>query len=287
VRKIIFIFVFFLVTLSIFGQTRGTLDEAIKNAALDIQNRLDSGARIVVYQFQPQNTRLSKYVLKEISRILVNSDKNYIVLDRTSSDVINAERRFQYVTNAGMISEESLMNLTRIIGAQAIITGSIDDIVSEYHFEIKAIGAETRRYLAWFTCSISKNDKKIKELLNKTEGEIGTGMLNIILGLGSFIEGDITGGLTITGGYAFATGLFATEALFLDWDSPIVGIPGTVGFCVVGLTFVYGFIRPFIYNYSPEFAVIIDNIHPKFVQVSDIYSNDPNYGLQVSYKLSF
>jgi len=275
-------------TMSVYGQSRGgvSLDEAIQNSAMHIQDGLARGAKIVVYQFQSQNPNVSNYVLKELFNILVNS-RNFTVLDRTSQEVLNAERTFQYVTNSGMVSDESLMSLTKIIGAQAIVTGSLDDAVSEYRFYIKVIGTETTQALVSFAGSVSKNDKRIKGFRPKSAGEkIGTGALNIALGLGSYIEGDISGGLTLTAGYALAAGLFVTEALVLDWDNSMVGLPGTIGFGVAGLTLVYGFVRPFIYNRSPRLAAVMDNTRPNVVQVPDIYGNG-TYAFHLSYTKKF
>ncbi|MDR0473444.1 MAG: penicillin-binding protein activator LpoB, partial [Treponema sp.] len=220
------VIVFFLIALSVYGQSNVSLDEAILNSANQIQDGLNRGSKIVVYQFQSHNKRVSDYVLKEMFNLLVNS-KKFTVLDRASQDVIKAERDFQYVQNAGMVSDESLMSLTKIIGAQAIVTGSLEDMVTEYRFYVKVIGTETTEALVSFAGSVSKNDKRINALRPKNAGDkIGTGALNILLGLGSYIEGDVAGGITLTAGYALAAGLFVTEALAVDWDSPMVGVLG-------------------------------------------------------------
>jgi hypothetical protein len=149
------------------------------------------------------------------------------------------------------------------------------------------IGNETAAVLVSFACNVSRNDKKIKGYLKNTGDKIGTGALNIILGLGSYMEGDIAGGLTITGGYVLASGLFVTEALFLYWDSPLVSVPGTIGFSVVGITLLYGFVRPFIYNRSPKLVAIIDSIQPKIVTIADINTRYNNFAVQVYYTLNF
>jgi hypothetical protein len=59
--------------------------------------------------------------------------------------------------------------------------------------------------------------------------------------------GDVRGGVLITLGYVVAGGLMAWE-IGLDWDSPLVGVPATTAFGVVGVTVLYGFIRPFFYH---------------------------------------
>jgi hypothetical protein len=283
--------VFFLLALSVHGQSRGavSLDEAIQNSALQIQDDLKRGATIVVYQFQSHNARIADYILKELFNLLVNS-RNFIVLDRTAQEVIDAELDFQFNQSAGMISDDSLASLTKRIGAEAIITGSLDDTGNGYRFRIRVIGTETTVALVSYAASVGKNDRRIAAFSSRqpTVGhKIGTGAVNILFGLGSYLEGDIAGGLTLTAGYAVTAGLFVVEALALNWDSPMVGVPATAGVVALGLTFVYGFIRPFLYNRSPNIAAIIDNTQPKMVLTSDKYTGNSNFGFQMSYTLKF
>jgi hypothetical protein len=283
--------IFFLLALSVYGQSRGgvSLDDAIYNSALQIQEGLGNGSKIVVYQFQSQNERISNYVLNELFNLLVNSRK-FTVLDRSAQDVVNAELNYQYNTSAGMISDESLADLTRRIGAQAIITGSLDDVGTEYRFRIRVIGTETIAAIISYAVSVNKNDRRITAFSGNPPSigqNISTGAMNILLGLGSYLEGDIFGGITISAGYAIAAGLIVIEATALDWDSPAVGVPATIGFAVAGVTLVYGFARPFIYNRSSNLAVIMDNTRPEIVPVSDRYTGNGNLGFQLSYTIKF
>ena len=275
--------------LSAYGQSKELpLDDAIQNAAQQIQDGLSKGSTIIVYQFQSHNPRLSDYVLKELFDKLVNSHK-FIVLDRSAQEVVNAELDFQFKKSAGMISDESLASLTKRIGAEAIITGSLDDTGSDYRFRIRVIGTETIAAVVSWTASINKNDKRIAGFENRQRSagqNIGTGALNIIFGLGSYLERDIAGGVTITSGYAVAAGLFVIEATALDWDSPAVGVPATIGVTVAGLTLVYGFARPFIYNRSPRMAAVMDNTKTNIVLTSDSVGNRAA-GFQVSYIVKF
>jgi hypothetical protein len=276
---------------SVYGQSRGNvpLDDAIYNSARQIQDGLEKGAKIVVYQFQSQNSRISDYVLKELFNLLVNS-RNFTVLDRTAQEVINAEIDFQFNKSAGMISDDSLASLTGRIGAQAIVTGSLDDTGTEYRFRIMVIGTETTAAVVSYAVSVNKNDKRIAALSNREPGageKIGTGALNLLLGLGAYIEGDITGGITLSAGYAAAAGLFVVEATALDWDSPAVGIPATIGVTVAGITLVYGFARPFIYNRSPGLAAVMDNTRTGIVLTSDKSGGSHNAGFQITYKFEF
>ena len=287
-QKRIFTVVLFLTALSVFGQSREvSLDDAIRNADQQIQDGLKRGSTIVVYQFQSHNPRLSDYVLKELFDKLVNSHK-FIVLDRGAQEVVNAELDFQFNKSSGMISDESLASLTKRIGAEAIITGSLDDTGNDYRFRIRVIGTETIAAIVSFTVSVNKNDKRIAGFSSRqpdTSEKIGTGALNILIGLGSYLERDIAGGITITAGYAVAAGLFVVEATVLDWDNPLVGVPATIGVTVAGLTLVYGFARPFIYHRAPRVADFLDNANIKIVQMP--ISGNGALAFQLSYSIKF
>ena len=285
-KKVFIVIIFCLTALSVYGQAL-SLDESIKGSVQRVYNGLEERSKIIVYQFQSHNAGLSNYVLNELFDGLVNSQK-FTVLDRTAQEVANAELDFQFSTSAGMISDESLASLTRRIGAQAIVTGSLDDIGGEYRFRIRVIGTETMAAVVSYTSTVPKNDKRITAFRGprtKTAGEkIGTGALNLLLGLGSYLEGDISGGLTLSAGYALAAGLFVIEAAALDWDSPAVGVPATIGVSVAGLTIVYGFARPFIYNRSQQLAAIMDNTQIKIVQAPGL---DRVMAVQLSWSIKY
>jgi len=286
---VLFFIALFYDLMPLYGQSVGTvsLNEAIRNSAQQVQDGLSNGSTIIVYQFQSHNSRLSDYVLKELFDKLVNSRKLF-VLDRTAQDVIDAEIEFQFKKSAGMISDESLASLTKRIGAEAIITGSLDDVGNEYRYRIKVIGIETTAAIVSYTASVNKNDKIISGFSNRKPsiGEnIRTGALNILLGLGSYLEGDFIGGITLTAGYALMAGLFAIEATALDWDSPVVGVPATIGLVTGCLTVAYGFARPFIYNHSPKIASVMDNTQLKIVKASDTDNNSLVF--QLAYSIKF
>jgi hypothetical protein len=281
--------VFLFIGLSVYGQS-GTisLDEAVNNSVLRIQDGLNQGSTIIVYQFQSHNSKLSDYVLNELFDRLVNSRK-FTVLDRAAQEVVDAELDFQFNQSAGMISDDSLASLSKRIGAGAIVTGSLDDSGNDYRFRIRVIGTETTAAIVSYAVGLSKNDRRIVAFSRRepnTGEKIGTGALNIVFGLGSYLEGDIAGGLTLTAGYVVAAGLFVVEAIVLDWDSPAVGVPATAAFAVAGLTMVYGFARPFIYNRSPRIATFLDNTQPRIVLTSDTYE-DRTVCFQISHTVKF
>jgi hypothetical protein len=108
----------------------------------------------------------------------------------------------------------------------------------------------------------------------------GYGAMNLALGLGSFIQEDWSGGITIVAGYGAAAGLIAWE-LSMKYEDKLAGIPGTAGLGVAGVTAVYGFIRPMVYQKNRRLAGIADRINIAVV------SENRGEGIQLSYTLKF
>jgi TolB-like protein len=101
-----------------------------------------------------------------------------------------------------------------------------------------------------------------KSAVKKSGGgaAFGYGVLNLALGLGSFIQGDAGGGVTMVLLYGAAAGLVAWD-LSLAYEDDLAGIPGAVGFGIAGFAVLYGFIRPFVYSKSRSLAEFMDGMN--------------------------
>jgi len=280
-------FVLFFVVLSVYGQSNRSiqLDTALMIAAERIDGRIAAGSKIALLNFTSSSDRFSNYVLDELTACLVDSGL-LTVIDRKEIDLIRGELNFQY---SGDVDDASMQRLGRMLGAQSIVTGSLTEIDNAYRMVIRVLNVQTAAVEVQYRTNI-ENDRLVKTLLGgrieKTAGDkIGTGALNILFGLGSYLERDISGGITVTAGYVVAAGLFAVEALALDWESPLVGVPATAGVAVAGLTFVYGFVRPFIYNRSPRTAAVIDNTQFSIVRAADTETGE--FDFRITYTFTF
>jgi hypothetical protein len=260
-----------------------TLDAGLRAAVNELNARLPDGNIIIVFNFQSEYKNISEYIIDELTKHIVNDEK-LIAVDRQNLDSLQKEINFQL---SGEVSDESAQSIGKMLGAQTILSGSFVPLGNMWRIQLKALEVETARILGISTYTIKK-DHVLASLLPaqpKTASEkIGAGSLNIILGLGSWLEGDIVGGSTITAGYVAAACLFAVEATVLDWDNPSVGVPATIGFSVAGLTLAYGFVRPFIYNRSPKAATLLDNM--KFEAVPASWNGtSPHY--ETAFRLSY
>jgi TolB-like protein len=293
-KKILATIVFSFISLFVYGQAPIPLDRAIKEAAENMEARVAAKSKIALINFTSPSVQFSDYALEELTANLVHSG-HLLVVDRKEINLIRGELNFQY---SGEVDEGSMQALGHMLGAQYIVSGSLADIGGTYRIVFRVLNVQTAVVEVQYRTNIA-NDRVVTALLGgvaKTAklpkgppaaaGKIGTGALNIVFGLGSYIEGDITGGMTLSSGFAVSAGLIIIEFAALNWDSPMVGVPITAGFCIAGLTLAYGFVRPFIHSRSPQTAYILDNTQIGIAMAQDRFGNNA-FACQVSYSIKF
>jgi hypothetical protein len=109
----------------------------------------------------------------------------------------------------------------------------------------------------------------------------GYGALNLAVGLGSFIQGDVGGGFLTLLSYGASAGLIAWE-LSLDYDDDLAGMLGPMGLGVAGFAVLYGFIRPLVFNNSRPLAELMDNI-----DIAVIPQTDGRNAVRLAYTVKF
>jgi hypothetical protein len=72
-------------------------------------------------------------------------------------------------------------------------------------------------------------------------------LMNIAFGLGLYLQGDIPGDVTVTGGHVAAIALIAWE-LALTREDTGAGYIGPVGIGLGAASVIFGFVKPFIFN---------------------------------------
>jgi len=162
VMKFTFLF-FILLTLGLFGCSSSpssasknpSLDEVIKQAAEKIEERLEKGTKVALINVQSPTTQFSEYVLTYMESIFVNNGK-LIVVDRANLDKIRQEQGFQL---SGEVSDASAKAIGKMLGAGAIVTGTLINIGDSYRLTLKAINVETATVAASYPSDIAKNER--------------------------------------------------------------------------------------------------------------------------------
>jgi hypothetical protein len=88
-----------------------------------------------------------------------------------------------------------------------------------------------------------------KSAIGKPGKPLSYGFMNLAFGLGSYLQGDIPGGVTVTGGYVASIALIAWE-LALTRNDTGAGYLGPFGVAAGVGTLVFGFVKPLVFNKS-------------------------------------
>jgi TolB-like protein len=133
-----------------FAQDIVTLDGALMNIGQYLAGRLPPRSKVVVLNVSSDSGRLSEYVIEELIATLVNTAR-LTVVDRQNLDMIREEMNFQM---SGEVSDESAQSIGRKLGAQTIVSGSINDLGDILRLRIRAISVETAEILGVQTANV-------------------------------------------------------------------------------------------------------------------------------------
>jgi hypothetical protein len=163
------------------------LDTAIEEAATRIDTAFDAGTELALISVSSPSAQFSEYVLSYLETVLVNSGKLAIV-DRANLDKIRAEQGFQL---SGNVSDESAKAIGQMLGAGAIVTGSLVNLGDVQRLNIKSINVKTAKVSASYAGDIA-NSARVKTLLASGGGGVA--------GSGSVGASPSTGSLNSSGG---------------------------------------------------------------------------------------
>jgi tetratricopeptide (TPR) repeat protein len=132
-----------------------TLDEAVARAGRDIEGKMKSGANLAVLSFDSGSEMFSEYVIEELTGILVTGGK-VSVIERRSLDLLRKEAHLQL---SGDVDDDVAVSVGKQLGAQGIVTGSLQDTGAAFRFRIKVINVESARIEAQFGCNLRKDER--------------------------------------------------------------------------------------------------------------------------------
>jgi TolB-like protein len=281
-----------------------TLDEAIQAVVVEMGQRLPQGGKVAVLSFTSPADRLSGYVIDELNNAIVNGGK-LTVVDRQQLYLIMQEMQFQ---SSGMVSDESAQSIGRMLGAQYIVSGSMELIAGFWRFRTRTLAVENATIVYSGSLNVANN-----RIITSLAGEGGGGIsgdftasertrarwLNIFWGAGSFSQRDILGGsitaaLDVGGLVCLIIGLASINSSYgnpyLAWNADAQKKRDTGGVLVVAggvlgaAGIVYGFIRPsFAHRPGYELGGFADPANWNLALVSD---NRGDPALRLTYRMS-
>jgi hypothetical protein len=132
-----------------------------------MEERLPGGTKVAIVSVASPSTAFSSYVIDSLEAALV--DKGTVkVVDRANLEKIRAEQGFHL---SGDVSDESAKEIGKMLGAGAIVTGSLLNIGDEYRLTLKAINIESAEVAVSYPADIA-NDKRVQALLASGGGSV-------------------------------------------------------------------------------------------------------------------
>jgi TolB-like protein len=268
-----------------------TSNQSIEQTAEDIRRQLTAQYKIAVLSFSSDWRELSTYVIDELNTAIVR-EGSLTLVNKQQLDLVREELDFQ---GSGDVSDASAQSKGQFLGAQSVLTGSFTKIGNTYRFRVRVITVETAVELYSNSIEI-KNDRVLTALTPKTTKaakaprdktdynfaeRLGIGLLNIPLGLGSFIfDDEPIYGLFILGGELGGAFFCAIIGGFAGGENNFMGpiIGAAVGF---GIPAMLGFVRAFHMQKPARFAQAFP------VDINIVPVSAHNMGVQVSYKWLF
>jgi hypothetical protein len=193
---------------------------------------------------------------------LIGRSVNY---ERLDDGIEVMGRLTQDLTGASLEASENAADMERTASTPS--ASDMDRVRAEADAATMAKAAADARAKA-DAAAKAKASPKPKRGRQSGGAAFGYGALNLAVGLGSFIQGDVGGGFLTLLSYGAAAGLIAWE-LSLDYYDDLAGIPGPVGIGVAGFAVLYGFIRPVVFNNNRPLAEIIDRVDIAVVPWTD------------------
>ncbi|MDR2210594.1 MAG: penicillin-binding protein activator LpoB [Spirochaetaceae bacterium] len=142
-----------------------TLDEAIERESAYLLDRAPNDAIVAIVDIESGSSALSKYVMDRMPDYVVRNKKNIIFVDRSRIDMIKKEINFQY---SGDVSDDTMVTLGNMLGAQIIVAGAISEDGGAYNFSIKLLGVETAIILGSSSTKIAHDDTMESYLPNSS-----------------------------------------------------------------------------------------------------------------------
>jgi hypothetical protein len=138
-----------------------SLDEVIRASAEQLGADL-AGQKVAVVAFASGAEVLSDYVIDELSRAVT-------VVDRKDLDKVRGELQFNL---SGEVSDESVLSIGKMLGAQSVITGALTDLGSAYRFGVKAINVESAAVESMPGFDVAKRDSRVAHLAGQRSAAV-------------------------------------------------------------------------------------------------------------------
>ena len=165
-KKAVFMFsLTALLAVSAFSQSTVTLDRGLAGSVTHFKERVPKGTKLAILNIKSPYPRLSEYILEELTVYFVNSD-HFTMVDRKNLELIQQEMNLQL---SGEISDETIQSIGKKLGAQSIVSGSIESLGDIYRLRLQIISVESAVVQAAAPAQNIQRDRILTSLTNDSD----------------------------------------------------------------------------------------------------------------------
>ena len=136
------------------------IDRALKEAAQHIDSKIDPGTRIAILNITSPSSRLSTYSIDELQGAILDIG-NLVLLDRHSIEQARRELNFQH---SGEVSDDTMLQAGRRLGAVYVVTGFFLDITDTYRLVIRVLSVQSGTVEGQYRTDVLK-DTRVRSLV--------------------------------------------------------------------------------------------------------------------------
>jgi len=173
----------------LFPQNKMTLDNAINDFAIELQDILPNNSRVAVVSFATDRPDLTIYFIDSmVGKISSKKNKDVKVFERKDIEILQKELNFSLT---GAVSDETAILIGHFVGANTLVYGSMIRVSNDvYRMTIKAAVTETAEILLSRPYDL-RLDSRLRGLLDIAKKEPGTEVYYRMVGASvgtSFVE---------------------------------------------------------------------------------------------------
>jgi len=152
-KKIIFFFFLTQFVVSAFAQNTVPMDTGLSKGVSFFEGRIVKGTKLAILNVKSSYEQLSEYVMEEMTAHFANANF-FTVVERSHLELLRQEMNFQL---SGEVSDETALSIGKMLGAQTIISGSIDLLGDIYRLRIRAIDVQSATIHGVYTANIQRD----------------------------------------------------------------------------------------------------------------------------------
>jgi len=141
-----------------------TLNEVILTAAVRISSELPSNTTAAIINFRSDSEELNIYVIDELYGAILRNRR--VIPVKPNQEQFQSIRGETDFNTTGKISEEAARSIGRLLRAQYLLTGSLENIGYEYIIHFNVIDTEKAEPKSQYSASLNRqNDTQFAQLL--------------------------------------------------------------------------------------------------------------------------